>query len=744
MAEAAFSAEIKRKSLPAVATSAGLNVSPTERDMNEKAAKTLENTGLMLPYFSSTSLTKETLLSADIVLCMTRAQSELLKPARKRFLEEAGKPSAKNNVFCFADLTGEDIPDPYGKDEKTYAETLEKFSVRTSNDCLLRRRVDKAMADAVRDWCRANGVDGIQIRQDTRRVYPQGDFMGGILGFTDVDNAGLWGLELRYNDELTGQNGRILTAKNAWGYDMPTHYQTLVDAVPGSTLTLTIDANIQHWLESALSAAVTEHHVAERGVGIVMDVHTGAVLAMSCQPDYDPNAPRTLINKEVRDAVNALTGEERSAALQKAQQAQWRNKAISDLYEPGSVFKLITASAALDSGACKATDYFTCAGKITVAGTRFRCANGHIHGTETFARGLAVSCNPCFIQIGARLGKERFCDYFAAFGLREATGIDLPGEVRRSEYYTADRMGPVELASCSFGQSSKVSYLQMLTAVCAVVNGGELMQPYVVAKITAPDGTVVKEVQPTVKRRVISEETSATMCRLMEGVVTGGTGKQAALAGYRIGGKSGTSEQLNMDRRADGDYKKVASFAAVLPANDPEILVYVMLDDPNNARTDYSSILAAPVVGNIISEVAPYLGLATDGVDRGQTSYKVPNLIGQEWSNAQVSLNIKGLKHQLMESSSDQTAAVVTYQYPRAGAEVPYGTTIYLYTDTYEGSHTEVPDVSGKSAEFARQMLAAAGLNCTVEGDANGLVQSQSEAPGTSVQRGTIVTITCG
>ena len=270
--------------------------------------------------------------------------------------------------------------------ELDYADTLAKFSQRTSNDCLLRRRVDKTMADAVRDWCRANGVDGIQIRQDTRRVYPQGDFMGGILGFTDVDNAGLWGLELRYNDELTGQNGRILTAKNAWGYDMPTHYQTLVDAVPGSTLTLTIDANIQHWLENALSAAVTEHHVAERGVGIVMDVHTGAVLAMSCQPDYDPNAPRTLINKEVRDAVNALTGEERSAALQKAQQAQWRNKAISDLYEPGSVFKLITASAALDSGACKATDYFTCAGKITVAGTRFRCANGHIHGTETFAR----------------------------------------------------------------------------------------------------------------------------------------------------------------------------------------------------------------------------------------------------------------------------------------------------------------------------------------------------------------------
>ena len=336
--------------------------------------------------------------------------------------------------------------------ELDYAETLAKFSQRTSNDCLLRRRVDKAMADAVRDWCRDNGVQGVQIRQDTKRVYPQGNFMGGILGFTDVDNAGLWGLELRYNDELTGENGRILTAKNAWGYDMPTHYQTLVDAVPGNTLTLTIDAQIQHWLESALSAAVAEHHVAERGVGIVMDVHTGAVLAMSCQPDYDPNSPRSLINKEARDTVNALQGEERSTALQRAQQAQWRNKAISDLYEPGSVFKLITAAAALDSGACKPTDYFTCAGKISVAGTRFRCANGHIHGSETFARGLAVSCNPCFIQIGARLGKERFCDYFAAFGLREPTGIDLPGEIRRSEYYTADRMGPVELASCSFGR----------------------------------------------------------------------------------------------------------------------------------------------------------------------------------------------------------------------------------------------------------------------------------------------------
>ena len=488
--------------------------------------------------------------------------------------------------------------------EIDYEETLEKLSQRTSNDCLLRRRVDREMADAVRAWCVEHDAQGIQSRQDTKRVYPQGDFMGGILGFTDVDNAGLWGLELEYNEELTGQNGQILTAKNAWGYDMPTHYQTLVDAVPGNTLTLTIDANIQHWLESAMDAAVREHNVAQRGVGIVMDVQTGAILAMTSQPDYDPNTPREIINEEIRAQVNALTGEERSAALQEAQQTQWRNKAISDLYEPGSVFKLITAAAALDTGVCTPTDTFVCAGKINVAGTWFRCANGHIHGAETFAQGLAVSCNPCFIQIGARLGKENFCNYFEAFGLREATGIDLPGEIKRSEYYTADRMGPVELASCSFGQSSKVSYLQMLTAVCAVVNGGNLMQPYVVQRITAPDGTVVREIEPTVKRRVISEETSATMCQLMEGVVTEGTGKHAAVNGYFVGGKSGTSQKLD----SENEGARISSFVAVAPIDDPRLAVLVCLDEPHSWTTS-GGTLSGPVCAEVLAKALPYLGI---------------------------------------------------------------------------------------------------------------------------------------
>ena len=484
------------------------------------------------------------------------------------------------------------------------AALLEKFSDRRSNDCLLRYRVDRAAADAVRDFCEENRITGIRINQDSKRWYPQGAFLASVLGFTNVDNAGVAGLELKYDDLLTGENGVVLTAVNAWGYTLEQSYETERFPTEGDGLRLTIDSCIQHYLENALSYAVQEHHVAARAVGIVMDVNTGAVLAMSTTPSYDPNEPRVIADTAARNTVEALTGDARKVALQLAQQTQWRNKVVSDLYEPGSVFKLITASAALDSGACKATDYFTCAGKITVAGTRFRCANGHVHGTETFARGLAVSCNPCFIQIGARLGKERFCDYFAAFGLREATGIDLPGEVRRSEYYTADRMGPVELASCSFGQSSKVSYLQMLTAVCAVVNGGELMQPYVVAKITAPDGTVVKEVQPTVKRRVISEETSATMCRLMEGVVTGGTGKQAALAGYRIGGKSGTSQKL--DSANEG--ARIASFVSVAPIDDPKVAVLVCLDEPHSWTTS-GGALSGPVCAEVLGKVLPYLGV---------------------------------------------------------------------------------------------------------------------------------------
>ena len=490
------------------------------------------------------------------------------------------------------------------------AALLEKFRDRASNDCLLRYRVERSMADAVRDFCEENGITGIRINQDSKRWYPQGEFLASVLGFTNVDNAGVSGLELEYNEQLTGQNGVVLTAVNAWGYTLEQSYETEQFPVEGSSLWLTIDANIQHYLENALNYAVQEHHVAARAVGIVLDVNTGAVLAMSTTPAYDPNQPRILYDEAARAAVDALSGEQRTAALQLAQQTQWRNKAVSDLYEPGSVFKLITCAAALDAGAITRNSSFYCGESISVAGTRFHCANHKRHGTQTVTQALENSCNQSFIQIGARLGKEAFCDYFAAFGLREPTGIDLPAEPKKSLYYTADRMGPVELASCAFGQSSKISYLEMAAAVCAVVNGGKLMQPYVVSEILAPDGSTIEQFSPVCKRQVLKAETSQTMREMMEAVVLYGGGRNAQIPGYRVGGKSGTSQKLDSaDEKA-----RIASFVAVAPIDDPQFLCLVCLDEPHSWTTAGGS-LSAPVCAEVLEQTLVYKGVPRAAAD---------------------------------------------------------------------------------------------------------------------------------
>ena len=619
------------------------------------------------------------------------------------------------------------------------------------------------------------GRISVSSSKSFQRDYPYGAFAASVLGFCNGDGEGFYGLEKSYDSTLAGVNGRTITRRNAYGNAIADANATTYAAKDGSNLVLSLDVNVQEVVERYLNEAVYANNVENRGAAIVMNVKTGAILAMASKPDFDPNDPLdfsanltylseqvqaepeiyTIYLKDPEDPKKFLLDENGKKVPDPDpdytgtyRDIQWKNKAITELYDPGSVFKVITAAMGVDSG--KATYYTTlnCSGAYGVAKETYHCAGKKSHGVQNLAEALRNSCNIYFIQLGQRLGSSVFYDYFDAFGFTERTGVDLPNETGMMKYYTKNQLGEVQLASSAFGQAMAVTPLQVCTAISAAVNGGYLVTPHVVDKITDQNGNVVEEVGANVRRQVISESASETIRQIMEYEVgdgsTNGGGSNAYVAGYRIGGKSGTSEQLNMERRADGDYKKVASFAAVLPANDPEILVYVMLDDPNNARTDYSSILAAPVVGNIISEIAPYLGIATDGIDRSQTTVKVPNLVSKEWSNAQVALNNKGLKHQLVESESSQTAAVVTYQYPHAGAEVASGTTIYLYTDTYSGSHTEVPDVSGKSADFARQMLTAAGLNCQVAGESTGTVQSQSEAAGASVQKGTVVTITCG
>ena len=619
------------------------------------------------------------------------------------------------------------------------------------------------------------GRISVSSSKSFQRDYPYGAFAASVLGFCNGDGEGFYGLEKSYDSTLAGVNGRTITRRNAYGNAIADANATTYAAKDGSNLVLSLDVNVQEVVERYLNEAVYANNVENRGAAIVMNVKTGAILAMASKPDFDPNDPLdfsanltylseqvqaepeiyTIYLKDPDDPKKFLLDENGKKVPDPDpdytgtyRDIQWKNKAITELYYPGSVFKVITAAMGVDSG--KATYYTTlnCSGAYGVAKETYHCAGKKSHGVQNLAEALRNSCNIYFIQLGQRLGSSVFYDYFDAFGFTERTGVDLPNETGMMKYYTKNQLGEVQLASSAFGQAMAVTPLQVCTAISAAVNGGYLVTPHVVDKITDQNGNVVEEVGANIRRQVISESASETIRQIMEYEVgdgsTSGGGSNAYVAGYRIGGKSGTSEQLNMERRADGDYKKVASFAAVLPANDPEILVYVMLDDPNNARTDYSSILAAPVVGNIISEIAPYLGIATDGIDRSQTTVKVPNLVSKEWSNAQVALNNKGLKHQLVESESSQTAAVVTYQYPHAGAEVASGTTIYLYTDTYSGSHTEVPDVSGKSADFARQMLTAAGLNCQVAGESTGTVQSQSEAAGASVQKGTVVTITCG
>ena len=587
------------------------------------------------------------------------------------------------------------------------------------------------------------GRISVSSSKSFQRDYPYGAFAASVLGFCNGDGEGFYGLEKSYDSTLAGVNGRTITRRNAYGNAIADANATTYAAKDGSNLVLSLDVNVQEVVERYLNEAVYANNVENRGAAIVMNVKTGAILAMASKPDFDPNDPLdfsanltylseqvqaepeiyTIYLKDPDDPKKFLLDENGKKIPDPDpdytgtyRDIQWKNKAITELYYPGSVFKVITAAMGVDSG--KATYYTTlnCSGAYGVAKETYHCAGKKSHGVQNLAEALRNSCNIYFIQLGQRLGSSVFYDYFDAFGFTERTGVDLPNETGMMKYYTKNQLGEVQLASSAFGQAMAVTPLQVCTAISAAVNGGYLVTPHVVDKITDQNGNVVEEVGANVRRQVISESASETIRQIMEYEVgdgsTSGGGSNAYVAGYRIGGKSGTSEQLNMERRADGDYKKVASFAAVLPANDPEILVYVMLDDPNNARTDYSSILAAPVVGNIISEIAPYLGIATDGIDRSQTTVKVPNLVSKEWSNAQVALNNKGLKHQLVESESSQTAAVVTYQYPHAGAEVASGTTIYLYTDTYSGSHTEVPDVSGKSADFARQMLTAAGLNC--------------------------------
>lgn len=662
--------------------------------------------------------------------------------------------------------------------------------------------VEKPVADAIIEYSMNYRTDppageeqGYRIvvlstEQTSTRSYPYGAFLSSVLGFCNADGSGAYGLEKSYDDVLSGTPGRSIAETNVNGEVLANAEADVYPAVDGYNLNLTIDENVQSIVEEYLAEAMETFDVHGRGSAIVMNVKTGAVLAMASLEQFNPNDPYTIydekmqaildkeeLNEEDVDWLKSRLGEKEVADIiadgkisretttdedgntvsseytqlqGMMREAQWKNKNITELYMPGSVFKLITASAGLDSGIMTAEQTFYCSGAFTVnEGSSlwehtYRCANNETHGLLDMAGALNHSCNLWFIQAAQTLQPSVFYDYIQAFGFTQITGIDLPNETRWTSVYNAEQMEEVDtnLYTAAFGQNEAITPMQMATAVAAVANGGYLVTPYVVDSVTDNDGNVVQKTETNIRRQVISEEVSETLLAMMENNVDpNGEGdyhscKNAYVAGYRIGGKSGTAERTDREYRYDGDYYKTMSFAAVLPVDDPEIEVFVVLDDPRWIR-DYASEVVAPVVGNIISEIAPYLGIEQDPDYNPTGTVTVQTCLDYTWTSAQVTLNQLGLKHKLIGDSG-----TIVYQYPYGGSKVPAGSTIYLYTQTDQDAMTTVPDVTGKSGSFAEQMLRAANLNVQFEGDSGGKVLSQSVEAGSSTAYGTIVTLT--
>ena len=625
--------------------------------------------------------------------------------------------------------------------------------------------------------------------QAASRTYPYGEFLASVLGFCNEDGSGAYGLEKYYDETLAGTPGRSVAETDAYGDPLASGQADVHEAIDGSNLNLTIDENVQSIVEEYLTEAMSTFTVHGRGSAIVMNVKTGAILAMASLEQFDPNDPKTITDpkmneilakteidaedidwlesrlgeKAVKDIIadgiishektTNEKGEEVSSEATQLQgmmrEAQWKNKNITELYMPGSVFKLITASAGLDSGVMSAEQTFYCNGSLTVnEGSElwehtYRCANGEVHYEQDMAGALNHSCNLWFIQAAETLKPQIFYDYIQAFGFTQPTGIDLPNETRWTSVYNAEQMAEVDtnLYTAAFGQNESITPMQMATAVAAIANGGYLVTPYVVDSISDKDGNIISQTETNIRRQVISEEVSRQLLSMMENNVHGEgdyhSCANAYVAGYRIGGKSGTAERTDRHLRGDGDYYKMMSFAAVLPIDDPEIEVFVLLDDPRWVK-DYASQVVAPVVGNIISEIAPYLGIEQDADYNPTGTVTVQTCLDYTWTNAQVTLNRLGLKHKLIGPSSGN----IVYQYPVGGSVVPAGSTIYLYTATDQNSMTTTPDVIGKTGTFAEQMLKAANLNVQFAGDSSGKVVAQDVEAGTSAAYGTIITLT--
>lgn len=579
----------------------------------------------------------------------------------------------------------------------------------------------------------------IGIDPDTKRYYPYINFASTVLGFTGADDDGRSGLEYYYNKTLTGVAGRIITAKNAKFGDMPTNYESTFDAKQGTSLVLTIDQVIQYYLDKGLEQAVKDFN-ATYGYGVVMDVKTGAILAMSTKPDFDPNKPYEITNEELLQKINEIEDEtERDKVLKETRYSQWRNRTISDSYEPGSVFKVITSAAGIEENMVQPDSKFNCRGSIRVADRTMHCHKRDGHGPEDFTHALMNSCNPIFIEVAQRLGPEKFYKYFEAFGFTEPTGIDLPAEskpvagVTYHERKSLDNV--VQLASSSFGQSFQVSPIQMISAISAIGNGGQLMKPYIVGSKLDENGNTISATKPEMKRQVVSKETASKLAYMMEAVATAGTGKNAYVAGYKIAGKTGTSQKLT------NEGKYIGSFAGFAPSNDPRIAVLIVIDEPTGGSYG-GGLVAAPVAAEIFRETLQYLNVEPQytAEELAKLDVKAPKLIGKSVEDAKKELSSKGFKVKVIGSGEK-----VVKQTPDYNQILPKNGLVVIYTDNIKSTtKTKVPKLTGLTLAEVNRIAVSSQINIKVSGytrSSDIVSYRQSIQPDEEVSMGTIVTV---
>ena len=580
----------------------------------------------------------------------------------------------------------------------------------------------------------------IQLLDDYKRYYPKEELASCVIGFAGADEQGLEGVEYMYNDYLSGTPGRIVTAGDARGTNMPFQYEQNIASEDGNNIYLTIDETIQSICEKYMAQGIVDNNVQNRGVCIAMDVNSGAILAMVTANGYNLNDPYTLPD-DVQKEINQLPEKERDDAESKALSAMWRNKAVADTYMPGSVFKMCTASMALEEGKVDDNSTFVCGGSYVVEDKTINCSALGGHGTQNFVQAICNSCNPAFMQLGQKIGMKKFCDYYRGFGFAEKSGIDLPGEADDS-FWPEGSMGNVDLAVASFGQNFSITPISMITACAAVANGGYVLQPYVVSKITDSKGNVIKNVEKKVKRQVISKETSDRLNEIL-GYNTETAGASAGyVAGYRVGGKTGTSEKIGVENPVSGfgkDY--ISSFCGYVPADDPQIAMLVFFDTPDGGAY-YGSQVSSPVFINIMTEVLPYLEIKTDYKEEELAYIDVSagDYTGLSLEEAQKAVEADGLNCTVRGSGS-----TVIAQLPTVSSKLASGGSIVLYTD--EESRNEkvtVPNFLDNSAAYVNQVAAGYDLNVSFDGavSSGGLAIAQNIEEGTEVPPGTVITVT--